>query len=240
MKKKKKKSKSFLLKIFNFILIIVTAIVLYIIISGYIMYKNAVDSVSIEQKITQIKSSSYYTSKEDIPDTYKKATVATEDHRFYEHGAIDVISIGRAVITDISTLSLKEGGSTITQQLAKNMYFSQERKFERKIAEVFVAIDLEKNYSKDDILEYYLNVIYFGDGLTGIGQASKGYFNKLPSELTLYEQTLLVGIPNAPSAYALSSNSTLAEERQNYVLDAMVTYNYITKEEAENVKENVN
>ncbi len=91
-----------------------------------------------------------------------------------------------------------EGGSTITQQLAKNIFFTQEKKFSRKMAEIFAAIDLEKNYSKDDIIEMYMNTIYFGDGYYGIGAASRGYFKKEPSELTLDELTLLAGIPNAP------------------------------------------
>ncbi len=206
------------------VVLIISSIVIY---RGHKLYTEAVDKVSIDKKIEEIKARKNYTESSKIPQDFKNAIIAIEDHRFYNHGAIDIISIGRSVVTNIKNMDLVEGGSTITQQLAKNMYFSQEKKFERKIAELFVAFDLQKELSKDDILELYLNIIYFGDGYTGIGNASLGYFNKKPNELTLSEVTLLAGLPNAPSAYALSSNSTLAKERQNMVIDAMYTYKYI-------------
>lgn len=139
-----------------------------------------------------------YVTIDKIPAKFKYAIIAVEDHRYESHGAIDFISIMRAVYRNISEFSLVEGGSTITQQFAKNTFFTQEKKFTRKMAEVFAAIDLEKMYSKDDIIEMYMNTIYFGDGYYGIGAASRGYFDKEPAELTLDEITLLAGIPNAP------------------------------------------
>ena len=124
-------------------------------------------------------------------------------------------------------MSLAEGGSTITQQLAKNMYFTMEKKFTRKVAEVFVARKLEQMYTKDEILEMYINVAYFGDGLYGLKEAANGYFDKEPLELTFDEITLLAGLPNAPSAYSLSDNEDLARRRQQIVINQMKKYNFI-------------
>ena len=130
-----------------------------------------------------------------------------------------------------------EGGSTITQQLAKNLYFSQEKQLTRKIAEVFVALDLEKSYSKNEIFELYVNSIYFGDGYYGIGSASLGYFELEPSKMNDYESTLLAGVPNAPSRYAPSKYLDRAEKRQLQVLRRMEACGYYSREEAETVAE---
>ena len=129
-------------------IIILILLIGYFIYSGYSMYKNALNKVPINKMVSTIKSKDNYTKIEDISVTYKNAVVATEDHRFYKHGGIELTSILRAFLTDIKTLSFKEGGSTITQQLSKNIYFTQDKKIERKIAEVFMAIDIEKKYSK--------------------------------------------------------------------------------------------
>ena len=114
------------------------------------------------------------------------------------------------------------GASTITQQVGRNIYFTQEKSPIRKIAEIFVAFDLEKNYTKDEILELYINIIYFGNGYYGIYDASKGYFDKKPSELDFYESTYLAGLPNAPSMY--SSDDKLGEERRLQVVEALNRY----------------
>ena len=124
-------------------------------------------------------------------------------------------------------MELVEGGSTISQQLAKNMYFSFEKKFTRKVAEVFVAMDLEEKYSKDEILSYYINVIYFGDGYYGLGEASRGYYSKTVDKLNFDEITTLAGLPNAPSAFALSTNPDLAKKRQELVINQMKKYGYL-------------
>ncbi len=116
------------------------------------------------------------------------------------------------------------------------MYFTQEKSFIRKIAELFVAVDLENNYKKDEILEMYLNIIYFGDGYTGLKQASYGYYRVAPNKLSLYEQTMLAGIPNAPSVYSPNANPDLDIKRQEKVLNSMVKYGYLTKEEANEIK----
>ena len=126
-----------------------------------------------------------------------------------------------------------EGGSTITQQLSKNIYFTQEKKVTRKIAEVFMSFEIEKNYEKDEILELYLNSSYFGDGYYTVKEACKGYFNKELNEMTDYECILLAGIPNAPSVYAPTKNPELSKQRQKQVINKMIEYEYLTQNEAD-------
>ena len=198
---------------------------------GYGLYKNAVQEESLEEKVAEIRSQENFTSLEDMPETYVQAVVSVEDHRFYDHFGLDLIAIGRAVVNDIKAGRYVEGGSTITQQLAKNLYFSQEKTMNRKAAEVFLALELEQKYTKDEILELYVNSIYFGDGYYSVGEASEGYFGKPASEMNDYECTLLAGVPNAPSKYAPSKNLALAEKRQQKVISRMEACGYITEEE---------
>ncbi len=209
------------------ILIIIIIVLLILIISGYSMYKTAINEVPLEDKIASLEEDENYAYFDELPKDYVNAVVAIEDHRFYDHSGIDIISIGRAIVRNVTNLSYVEGGSTITQQVAKNLYFSQEKKMTRKIAEVFVAFDLEKNYNKDKILELYVNTNYFGSGYYGVKEAARGYFDKSLDELTLEECALLAGIPNAPSVYSLDVNPDLADERAQYVLNAMEEYGYI-------------
>lgn len=226
----------FIKKLLLFISIIITLIVTFITYKGYTMYKTVTTKESIIEKVKKIKEYDNYISINDVPDTYKNATIAIEDHRFYSHHGIDIITTLRSFIVNIKNKELTNGGSTITQQVARNFYFTQEKSFIRKIAELFIAIEIENNYSKDEILEMYLNIIYFGDGYTGLKQASYGYFRVSPLRLSLYEQTLLAGIPNAPSIYSPTVNIDLAKKRQEKVLDAMVKYKYLTKKEADEIK----
>ena len=198
---------------------------------GYSLYKSAIAKESIESKVESMRSQSWYVVTDDVPYYFKSAVIAVEDHRFESHGAIDPIAILRAIWVNISQLRLVEGGSTITQQVAKNMFFTQKQNFERKLAEIFLSFDLEELYSKNEILELYINDNYYGDGYYGIGGASRGYFEKEPMELTFDEMTLLAGLPNAPSIYSLSDNSSLARQRQTKVINSMVKYGYITEEE---------
>ena len=158
--------------------------------------------------------------------------LSVEDHRFYGHIGIDPIAITRAVINDIRAGAFVEGGSTITQQLAKNLYFTQEKKMERKAAEVFMAFALEKEYSKNEILELYVNTIYFGNGYYCIKDASEGYFGKAPEDMDDYESTLLAGVPNAPSKYAPTVNPALAAKRQEQVLERLVKCGLFTEKRA--------
>lgn len=199
---------------------------------GYTMYRDALDQQSLPDRVAEIRAKPNYLPLSELPQTYLDAVVAVEDQRFRQHAGIDPIAIGRAVWNNLASRSLKEGGSTITQQLAKNLYFTQEKSFIRKIAEVFMALNLERHYSKDRILELYVNSIYFGDGYYCVRSASLGYFGKEPRDMTAYECTLLAGIPNAPSVYSLSQNPDLARQRQQYVIRQMVDAGYLTAEDA--------
>ena len=208
----------------------------YFSITGYQMYQDKIKESSIEERVNEIRSDEDYVTIDEIPVQFQNAVIAVEDHRFKSHGAVDFISIGRAIVRNISEFRLVEGGSTITQQLAKNMLFTQETTFTRKMAEIFAAIDLEKIYSKDEILELYVNTNYYGDGYYGIGAASRGYFDKEPMDLTLDEITLLAGLPNAPSAYSPTTAPELAKQRQLHVIYAMEAYGYLSEEEANALK----
>ncbi len=214
------------------IAIILGALVTY---DGYTLYKNALNEMPLAQKIESIESKENYTKIEEMPKIYTNAVISVEDHRFYDHNGIDIIAIGRAVVNDIKKMSFAEGGSTITQQLSKNIYFTQEKKLTRKIAEVFMSFEIEKNCKKDKILELYLNTSYFGDGYYTVKEASKGYFDKEPNEMTDYEAIMLAGIPNAPSVYAPTKNLALAKKRQTQVAGKMVKYGILTQEEANRI-----
>ncbi len=224
MKKFRKKVGKFIRNTILLIMFVIILIVSYFVYNGYTMYKDAINKVTLSQKVSEIRSQESYTKFENVSTDLLKATISVEDHRFYSHSGVDIISLARAMFVNISTGNIEQGGSTITQQLAKNMYFSQEQKFVRKIAEAFMAYDLEKNYSKNDILELYINSIYYGNGHYNIGDAAKGYYGKTPAELNYYESTMLAGIPNAPSLYAPTVNKELAEERRQQVVTALEKY----------------
>ena len=218
------------------VLIILIAVAAIIIGSGYSLYAKSIQEISLADKISQIQQHQHYTKLEDLPEYYAKAVVAVEDRRFYEHGPIDFIAIGRAIVSNIKQGELAEGGSTITQQVAKNLYFmTEDSVVDRKIAEIFMAFDLEKNYSKNDILELYINTIFYGYNCYNIYDASQEYYGKEPKDLTLYEATLLAGVPNAPSVYSPKTNITLAHKRQEKVLSSMVKEEYLSQEEADKV-----
>lgn len=216
------------------ILIIISIILIYVGI-GYKMYKDALKDMPIDEKIASIKEKNNYTHFEELPQTYIDAVIAVEDHRFFEHKGVDYMAILRAVFNDLKSRKLREGGSSITQQLCKNIYFTQSRKLSRKVAETFMAFKIEKECSKEEIFELYVNTSYFGDGYYCVGDACKGYFNKKPIDMDIYECTLLAGIPNAPSVYAPTKNLDLAEQRQKQVINKMVEYNYLTIEETDNI-----
>lgn len=199
---------------------------------GYGMYREAIGSESLADQVASIRAKDNYTTFDQLPEIYVDAVLSVEDHRFYNHPGIDMIAIGRAVFNDIKAGAFVEGGSTVTQQLAKNMYFSQEKELVRKAAEIFVAFDLERNYSKNEILELYVNTIYYGNGYYCVKDASMGYFGKEPGDMTDYESTLLAGIPNAPSCYAPTVSQELAAKRQQQVLDRLVECGYFTEKRA--------
>lgn len=199
------------------------------------MYRSAVQTTPIQEKMSEIQSMEHFVKYDELPQIYIDAVVSVEDHRFYSHPGIDPIAIGRAVWNDIRTLSFAEGGSTITQQLAKNSYYTQEKKLERKFAEVFTAFAIEASYDKNDIFELYVNTIYFGSGYYGIYEAAQGYYGKVPSELSDYEAVMLAGLPNAPSAYSPDADPDLARQRMKQVLKQMVKNEVITDIQAEEI-----
>lgn len=226
----------FIKRLILFILLVIILVSSVVILNGYKLYKTTINEKSLSDKIAEIKSNDTYLSIDSVPEYYLNAVIAVEDHRFKEHGAIDIIAIGRAIVSNIQAKDFNEGGSTITQQVAKNLYFiTEDDVVSRKIAEIFVAIDLEKQYSKDDILEFYINTIYFGEGYYGIREASNGYYKKEPKDLSLYEATLLAGVPNAPSVYAPTINPDLAKSRQGKVIRSMIEYGYLTEDEANKI-----
>lgn len=195
MKKDKVFFKKGLKKIGIFlILIFVMAIIVSLptFVRGYDMYKNAITSIPLETKVLEIRSDENYLKLSEIPKDYTEALIDSEDQRFYTHIGIDFQSTFRAVLENVKAKSYVQGGSTITQQLAKNMYFTFEKRLDRKVAELLVAFKLEQNFSKEDILELYCNVTYMGNGCYGINEASYYYFDKSPDALTLDEVKQLV------------------------------------------------
>jgi penicillin-binding protein 2A len=172
-----------------------------------------------------------------IPKHLIEAFVAVEDKRFFEHNGIDMIRIAGAILKDIQSGSAKEGGSTITQQLARNVFLSQEKTFWRKTKEVSIAINLERNYTKEQIMEMYLNKIYMGEGVFGVEAASKVYFGKSLTDqkkpLTLAEAAALAAIPKAPSYYSPFADPAKAKERRDTILRLMYEQKYITLEQKE-------
>lgn len=199
--------------------------------TGYQVYKDAIAAKPLEQAVNEVMMQDDYVPYEQISKNFTNAVVAIEDHRFWFRDGVDYIAIGRAFVVNMLSGSISEGGSTITQQVAKNLYFNNQASITRKVAEIFFVNDLESRYSKQEILSLYVNIIYYGDGYYGIKQAANGYYDKEPSQLDLYESAMLAGLPQAPSIYQLSSGLEKAQKRQLQVLNAMVLYDFITQQQ---------
>lgn len=199
-------------------------------IKGAVLWSGAKKELSIAQAAENFQADENFTSYDKLPQFYIDAVVSTEDRKFFSHGGINVKSIIRAALYDIKNQTLEQGGSTITQQLAKNVWFSQEKRLERKFAEVWAAFDLEKELDKNEIFELYVNTIYFGSDYYGIKDAAAGYFGKQPAELSEYECAMLAGLPNAPSVYSPDESPELARQRLEQVLNAMLANGKITEE----------
>ena len=190
----------------------------------------------LRSEVEKLKLRENYTDISDIPISLRQAVIAVEDSRFLSHHGFDIEAIIRASLVNLQYGQIEEGASTITQQLVKNLFLSQERSFSRKVEELFLALSMEFNFSKEDILEFYLNSIYFGSGYYGIHDAAMGYFGKSPKELELSEAAMLAGLPNAPSLYSPYVDFIMAKKRQFVVLDAMYRTGFITKEQSEDAK----
>ncbi len=173
-------------------------------------------------------------SLDNISPYMVKATLSTEDKRFYDHYGFDFIRIAKAMYVNLTSKQKKEGASTISQQYARNLFLDFDKTWERKIKEMWITIQLESHYSKDEILEGYLNTINYGHGMYGIENASHFYFDKSASDLTLAEAAMLTGIPKSPSNYSPFTNYELAKKRQVNILYMMLKNKYITEEEYEN------
>lgn len=224
-------------KILLILLILVILVGSFIFLIGYGYYSNTLHEMSLSERVDKVLNDEHFVPYEQLSITYVDAVIAVEDHRYYDHGPIDFIAIARAMYTNIRDKEFDEGGSTITQQVAKNVVFNQDKNIIRKVAEILAAYDLEKNYTKNEILAIYVNSSYFGDGYYGIYDASHGYYNKEPKDLNLDEASMLAGVPNAPSVYAPTVNPDLAKKRQAHVLNKMVEYGYIFEEEANEVRQ---
>lgn len=243
--KRKKKSKLPLLVISFFIFLLLS------IFGGYFALLYAGEEMIDPQKLEDIKTEPSviydkngtqvgtlaaketrdYVPLSKIPPNLVNAFVAVEDRRFFEHNGVDLFRIAGAIIKDFQQGSMAEGGSTITQQLAKNVFLSQEKTFWRKTKEMSIAITLSRKYSKDEIMEMYLNKIYLGHGISGVEAAAQLYFDKHVDELDLAEAAMLAAIPKAPSTYSPFAKPDKAKERRDTILRLMNEQGYITAEQ---------
>ena len=217
----------------SFLILTIVILIGVLCVKGYIDYREALNEKSVEEMAAEIESIDNYTTIDELPQTYIDAVLAVEDKRFYSHPGFDPIATCRALVNDIRAGSYVEGGSTITQQLAKNQYFTQDKKIIRKISELFMAFKIESVLEKDEIFELYVNSIFFGNGYYCVADASWGYFGKPPSEMDFDECTLLAGIPNAPTNYNPVANPELARERQAQVIEKMKKAGYLEENEGE-------
>ena len=215
--------------IFKLLLILIIGFVGVFFGKGYWNYLQLTEVKSVDEVVNEVRTSPYYVDYDDISPNLIRATIAIEDRRFYDHGGFDYIGLVRAAISQFDEDLLTSGGSTITQQLAKNLYGMFESSWDRKSTEFFVARYLEKHYSKNEIITLYVNVINYGNNYTGIYEASMGYLDTLPADLTVAQASLLAGIPQSPSHYELVNHFTQAKQKQYAVLKAMAECGYISE-----------
>lgn len=234
------KKRKFFLKLFIFLCfftcIIFSILYLYIRLSPKLDLKKT-NNIIIYDKDNKVffkgNGSKEWINLKEIDKDLINATIATEDKRFYGHNGFDYIRIIKSLFVNLKSGSIVEGASTITQQYARNLYLSFDRTYKRKIKEAYLAFKMEINYSKDEILEGYLNTINYGNGVLGIENAAHYYFNKSASNLDLAESSMLAGIPKYPQEYSPINNIAAAKKRQKQILQNMVDEGYISKEEAD-------
>lgn len=194
---------------------------------GYVRYETLISEKPLQDVVSDIREDPDFVALQDVDTDFINALLAVEDPSFYDHNGVVFSNIVEAIFTNLKEKDFVMGGSTITQQLSKNIYLDQRKTFQRKIAELFFVHDLENQFTKDEILELYINVIYFGDGYYGVKEACEGYFDTSVTDLSIAQATLLAGLPQAPAAYQLSDGMNLAKKRQRIVLDAMLEQNLI-------------
>ncbi|NLY83852.1 MAG: penicillin-binding protein 1A, partial [Acholeplasmataceae bacterium] len=246
------KKRSIMNKLITLFLTLIAVCV--VLVAGFFLFAKYAPSDIISKDIVQPAASQFYDNKgelisttdseEDripiplakVPKDLQNAFIAVEDVRFYEHSGIDFRGIARALLSNVMGSDL-QGGSSITQQLAKNAFLTQERTWTRKIQEAFISIQLEHKYTKPEILEMYLNEIYFGLGAYGVESAALTYFGKHAKDLTLAESAMLAGLPKSPNYYSPLTNPKAGLERQRVVLNQMQKYGFITEAQANRAKE---
>lgn len=225
----------FLKKWLTRVLITLLVLGLLLLAAGYIQYRIVIAQTPLSEAIAKVQANENYVPIDKIDPFFLQAVVAVEDRRFYQRTGLDVRAIGRALWTNLKNFDWLEGGSTIGQQVGKNLYFDYRFNILRKVAEVFLLYDIENLISKDETLELYVNMNYYGDGYTGIKRASVGYFNRQPDDLTLGQASLLAGLPQSPSRFQLSNHFDRAKVRQKKVLNDMVETGVITEQHAEEI-----
>ena len=191
----------------SFIFLCLFLVVAFMLWRGYGDCQDALKKMSVQQMGAQIQAKEDYTTLDQLPKDYIDAVLAVEDKRFYKHPGIDPLAICRALYNDIRAGSYVEGGSTITQQLARGTFLSNEKTLSRKIKEIFIAWELNKKYSKEQIMEFYCNSCCFANGIYGVEDASQKYFGRSVNDLSLSETAYLCAIPNRPEYYNPLRNS---------------------------------
>ena len=239
MKKLKK-----IIKVFVLLMIIALlafgGVILYIKMSPKLEIKNANAFLMYDSQnelFFQGSGSQEWVNLEDISDKLIQATIYTEDKHFYQHFGFDFLRIAKAMVVNITSGSKSQGASTISQQYAKNLFLDFDKTWERKLKEMWITLQLEVHYDKDEILEGYLNTINYGHGMYGIQNAAKFYFDKNASELDWAEAAMLTGIPKSPSNYSPIVNFDLAKQRQINILYNLYKNKIITEEEYNQAKE---
>lgn len=217
------------------IIVVLSLLVIFLGFNSYAIYKTG-DEYNIDETVkTSIKDNiDNYVTIDKIPENLKDSVLLLEDRRFYSHSGYDIKAIGRALIADIKAGRFVQGGSTITQQLAKNVFLTSEKSIKRKITELYISINLEKVYSKDEILEMYFNVIYYGEGAYGVQAASKKYFSKNVWELNKTECAVMATIPKSPNNNNPIKNPNGLSIKVDKVLDYL--NNKIASDEKKNLK----
>lgn len=224
--------KKIVLRLITTVICLCSFVVIFFLYEGHSLAYSAMDKTPISMKVEEYESDENYVSYDEIDEDFVHAVIAVEDKRFFTRNGFDWIALVRAILNNTMQGKNVEGGSTISQQIAKNLYFvGQSRGIGEKIAEVYIMLELEEEYTKEELFTLYANMNYYGDGYWGIEEASNGYYGVSASDLTIAQSAMLAGIPNAPSAYQLSSGYNLAKERQLKVLKRMLAEEYITEEE---------
>ena len=223
----------FIRKCIVFIIVSIVLVVSLYMFVCHRIYNEYSEQASIPYLVEKVESKNTFVPYENLPDSLVKATIAIEDRRFYSHNGVDMIGLARAIVSQVDDDFLKSGGSTITQQTAKNLYGMYDQSFFNKGVQMWMAWELEKNYSKDEIIAIYVNIINYGDLNDGIYEASVNYFGVYPYDLSIQQASILAGIPNLPSYYQLSNHYDNARTRQYNVLVCMADCGYINESDIE-------